>query len=332
MDGFDAQDVLTKWPLSSGGYSGFGYDMEYQPGRFGTGSMVGVRNGYNFAYLKRTFVASSEIIIGFAMNTKNSTTAFLVFLGDNANTAHLSIQNNANGVVTILRGSTVIATSSTNAYVMNTTQYYEIKASIDPTAGSVTVKIDGTQVLTFTGNTKNGGTNNTIDGVQVQNTANPYTYFDDLYILNTTGTTNNTFLGDVRVAALMPTGAGSSTQLTPTGSASNWQNTADVPINTARYNSSSTVGQRDTYALADLPAGTGTIFGIQTNMTASKSDAAVAGIKAAIKSGSNVYYDSTQNLSASAVQSRAVRETDPATSTTWTVSGINGLEAGAEVA
>lgn len=119
--------------------------------------------------------------------------------------------------------------------------------------------------------------------------------------------------------------------MTPTGGA-NYANVADIPDSTATYNSSATVGAKDLYTMADLPAGVTTIHGAQANNHAWKTDAGSKNLKNAIKSGATTAYGSSIALSASMTANSDVFETDPNTSTAWTVSGVNGVEVGAEVA
>jgi hypothetical protein len=153
-------------------------------------------------------------------------------------------------------------------------------------------------------------------------------YIDDIYICNALGSVNNGFLGDVRVAPMLPSGAGSSTQWTPSVG-SNYDNVNDTGTDST-YNSSSTSGQRDTYAVADATI-SGTVAGIIVNSRMKKSDTGAASAKVAIKSGSTVAYGATRTLSTTATNYIDVWERDPNTSASWTQSGINALEIGAEV-
>jgi hypothetical protein len=230
---------------------------------------------------------------------------------------------------------TLIAQSAANVWDDNW-HYIQLSAVIHATTGRVIIYVDGTKVIDFTGNTKNTGTSNSIDLVRFKASkyvgASTLIQIDDLYVCDDTGSTNNTFLGDVRVQAMLPTGAGSSTQFTPTGSANNWQNVNEVPYNNATYNASSTIGQIDLYALGDLTAGTTGVFATQSVAHMQKSDAGTGNVKVAIKSGAMTYYDPTQSLGSSVTAYTAVRETNPATSTAWTVSAANAIEAGVEVA
>ena len=61
----------------------------------------------------------------------------------------------------------------------------------------------------------------------------------------------------------------------------------DAAPNTTDYVSSATVGQRDTYGMQDLTAATGTIYGVQLNLAALKSDAGARSIKPLVLSGAS---------------------------------------------
>jgi hypothetical protein len=137
-------------------------------------------------------------------------------------------------------------------------------------------------------------------------------------------------LGDVRVYSLSPTGAGSSTQFTPSSGA-NYTTVDELPYSATDYVTSGTSGNRDTYAVADIPATAGTVFAVQSNVIAKKTDAAPISLKSALRSGASVYYGSPVSLGASDGAVTDLYTADPATSTSWTISGVNALEAGFEV-
>jgi hypothetical protein len=325
MDGFDASDAALKWVS-------IGAPTFATTTRFGTGKAM---NPQASQAPMRAFPASSQVYVGAAVSVASfgAIRDIWTFLGDSAITAHLSLNTSASGgSVELRRGATTLALSAVGVLPISTWVYLEMSATIADTGGTCVVKVNGVEVINFTGDTKNAGTNSTIDTLRLASntSANVYSY-DDLYICNDTGSVNNTFLGDVRVQTLLPTAAGASTQLTPSVG-NNWDNVNDTPYVSTTYNSDSVSGHRDTYAMSDLLSGTGTIFGVQDNILALKSDAGAASIKAALKSGATVYYDSTVVLGAALGASSAVRETDPATSAAWTPTNVNALEFGAEVA
>lgn len=325
MEGFDAKDMSLKWNgVGSGGLT---------TGRFGTG----VATSYGgYQPTKLLFQELAQVFMGYAITSSNLTSGFnhgVSILGDNGSTVHLSVKMTMTSVELHAGDFGTVLASAPGSYVNNVWYYVEIWTVLATSGGTCQVRVNGVQVINFTGNTMNGGTNTTIDAFRIgSNNSSVTDTFDDIYICDATGATNNTFLGDVRIQTLVPNGAGSSTLLTPTGSANNWQNVDDIPDSAATYNSSTIVGNRDTYAMGDVLANTGTIFGIQESMHAYKTDSGSANMKAALKSGATLVYDPTQVLGISNNWSAAVRETDPNTLAAWTPGGINAVEFGGEVA
>lgn len=353
IDGFDLADTAMRWV-----YSGVAADITYgATTRFGSGKAVtlsAITNNNSSISLLHSFAPSASVYVGAAIqvgvesgNGNDLTANLFGIYGDNGVTGHMYIRRLSNNSIAAYRGDpnagmlsspsgTLIASTAAGTLDGNW-HYVEVFATINATTGQLIVKVDGIQVINFTGNTKNGGTSTNIDTIRFRTgryltSPNSVISIDDLYVCDATGTANNTFLGDVRVQSMVPSGAGSSTQLTPTGSANNYANAGDIPYNDTTYNSSSTVGQRDTYALSDLAVGTTTVLATQSVAHMQKSDAGTANAKVALKSGASVYYDTTQSLGTSPAAYTQLRETDPATSAAWTVGNANNLEAGMEVA
>ena len=352
-DGFDVQDVPMRWTVT-----GTASDITYATAtRLGAGKSATLNavtnNNVNLSIL-RALPASSSIYAGAAIqvglesgNNSDLTANLFGVYTDNGATGHLYLRRLSTNALALYRGDPGSGTffspsgsliASTSAGTLDGNWHYiEMYATINATTGQVTVRVDGRQVINFTGNTKNGGTSTNIDAIRFRtgryvSSPNCVISIDDFYVCDATGVVNNTFLGDVRVQSMLPNAAGSSTQLAPTGSANNYANVSEVPYVSTTYNSSSTVGQRDTYGLSDLTASTTTVYGLQSVAHMQKSDAGAASARVALKSGASVYYDTTQSLSTSATSYVQMRETDPATAAAWTVTGANALEAGMEVA
>ena len=324
VEGFDTQDMNLKWNgATPTGYGG---------GRLGTGSTA-FFNG--LMQTKLLFTQLSQMFIGWA-ETSSLSSGFghgMVIRGDSGATAHLSIIYGVSGVTLTAGFFGAVLASAQLSMLPNTWYYFEAWVVLATSGGRCQVRVNGTQVIDFTGNTMNGGTNTTVDSFQIGTTNSSITdVYDDIYVCDATGTTNNTFLGDVRIQTLRPTANGTSTQLTPTGSVNNWQNTSDAPDVPTTYNSSSVSGNRDTYTMADLVASTGTVFGTQDNIHAYKTDAGAISIKPALLSGASLTYGSNALLStASAQWYSKVHDTDPNTGLAWTPAGLNAAELGAEV-
>ena len=128
---------------------------------------------------------------------------------------------------------------------------------------------------------------------------------------------------------LIPNGAGASTQFTPSSGA-NYTTVDELPYSATDYVQSNTSGNRDTYTFSDL-SNVGTIYGVQNNFIAKKTDAGSLSLKSAVKSGASVYYGSSAVLATNDATVSDTRSQDPNTSAAWTQSGVNALEAGFEV-
>ena len=324
IDGFDVGDGNVKWVQTNG------LGSSSTTTRFGGRSWALANQIY---FSTKVITPSANIFVGAAIRitSYDANSIPLTFLGDNGATAHLNLRFIATTTIGLYTGGTLLASYVHTAPFGGNWFYFELGGTIATSGGTGIVKIDGVTVINFTGNTKSGGTSTNIDTVRLAGSNSGTVLFDDLYICNSLGTTNNTFIGECRIQTLVPNAAGSSTQLTPTGSATNWQNTSDIPYNTARYNSSSTSGNRDLYGLPDLLANTTVVYGVQDVIHANKTDVGPISIKAALKSSATVYYDATQSLGTTSSVFAYMRETDPATSAAWTISNVNALEFGAEV-
>jgi hypothetical protein len=325
MDGFDGGDMTIKgWAPNVNTSTG-----NNPATRFGTGRWGGV----NSTITRIAFPAATKIFTGFSMaNTYNDTAIrpYIFLCGDAGATTHLSLGMTNNGIY-LYRGALATLIGQYNFGVTTNIFYnFEISATINDTTGNVVVRMNGITVISYTGDTKNAGTNSTIDAFGLGANGGMTAIIDDLYICDDSGAAPyNTFLGDVRVQTLVPNGAGSSTQFTPSTGA-NYTTVDELPYSSTDYVYSNTSGQRDTYTVSDL-TGTPTIYAVQNNVVAKRSDAGAISLRPAIKSGASVYYGTTVALGTSDGTLTDLRTLDPNTSSTWTVSGVNALESGFEV-
>lgn len=324
MDGFEAADAPLKWPLTYGG-------LTSTTTRFNTGRSWQVNN-YTY-YLSRNIPASTAVYFGAAIRVPAADSTQLLALGaDNGTFVHLNIRITGTTTLALYSGNTLLGSYNHTSAFPGNWYYYELGGTVATSGGTATVRLDGTTVISFTGNTKTGGTSSNIDMVRVQGDNSGGKYVDDVYVCDGTGAApHNTFLGDVKVTSLVPNAAGASTQFTPSTGA-NYTTVDELPYSATDYVSSGTSGQRDTYALTDLAATAGTVYGVQSNIIAKKTDAAPIALKPAVKSGASVYYGTTGNLSSNDSILIDTRMTNPATGAAWSITEVNSLEAGFEVA
>jgi hypothetical protein len=328
MDGFDADDTTLKWDV---GTSGSGSATT----RFGSGRSVVT------TFINKNLTASSEITTGFATRTGQTAPQIgfnVSFYGDAGGTQHITVmRNTTTGLIQVRRGSTsgTLLATGTKVLQQQIWNYIEIRVVISDSVGVVEVRVDGaaTPDISFSGDTKNAGTATTIDRATYYSDSAFSMYYDDLYILDSTGTTNTTFLGDVRVQALVPNGNGNYSQLTGSdgNSTDNYLLVDELPYVTADYVGSFNAGDKDSYTLSDLVSGTATVFGVQNNIIASKDDAYVAQARPFLRLGGTDYNGTTQTFNTSYQTYYNMYNQNPATSTNWTVSDVNTAESGFEV-
>jgi hypothetical protein len=329
FDGFDAGDYLTKYQSV-----GTGPSLSAAT-RYGTGQCLTFATAAQ--EVRKDVTAAAKLLVGVAFKSASfsDTLDLLALAGDAGVRPHVTVRVLASGAVALYRVTgNLLATSAAGVCAPGQWHYLEVSATVSDTVGVVTARIDGAQVVTFTGDTKNAGTNATLDRVTVQTlTTTGGTFLDDLYIADGTGPApRNDFLGEVRVQTLRPNGPGNSTGLTPVGSGTNWQNVDETPPSATDYNWSGVAGTRDLYTLEDLAAGTTTVYGVQTVTYAQKTDAATRSAAAVIRTAGANYTAASRALTTTATAGFTVSNVHPAAGAEWTVADVNALEAGIEVA
>jgi hypothetical protein len=306
MDSFDhyaAADVLLKW-------TGGGISTLTSPGRLG-GSAGRITNAQSNGLTKGLSAASgTTLVVGFGFRSANFGGSVNFFGVGEATALHAGLQANNDGSFSAVRLSasalgnpgTVLGTTAPGVISLNTWYHLQVKIVVHDTAGVVEVRLNGaaTPVLSVTGvDTRNAAT-----GVATQvvlsyaSNAGGGTDYDDLWVCDTTGAAPwNTYLGDCRVDARFPNGAGSTTGWTPTPAVANYQNVDDpTPNGDTDYNSTLTIGATDTFAVQDVAVPGAPLYGVQVSMSAKKSDAGactlapmVAGVQGAAVAPATTY-------------------------------------------
>lgn len=337
-DGFDGQMALVTgsqytFPIGSSSFAVYG------AGRLGGSSlMTTIKDNANGWRLQRAVPSAPTYTTGFAAITTSTTfdtsPCWLVTFGTGSTYPLVLWYSPVSGTVSVSNGATVLGSAPITT---NSWHFFEVQATAAATAaGTATVRVDGTTVITAT-SVNWGGANWASIGLSVQNTAtsNPsggarYAgSFDDWYITNPSGSVNTGFLGDVRVVNIVPNAPGSATGMTPSAG-SNWQCVDEVPPSGSDYVSSPTPGTSDLYSMGDLPLGTTTVHGVQVNAYAAKSDAGAISGRILTRTAGTTYSGSDLVLSTAYQVFPAVMDQAP-DGTPWTPAKINAVEFGWEV-
>lgn len=284
---------------------------------------------------------TGKIIVGFAVNMALRASEQCLCTIQDGTTIQCSVNIQTDMKINVRRGNTgsgTIIATSTNAIAYGAYHYFEVAITVHNTAGTIDVRWDGVNVPGLTGltsqNTRNG-TNNYGNRVGLFGApsnaalggASTIVDVDDLYICDDSGAQNNTFLGDVRVQAVFPSGAGNSNQFTPS-TGSNYQTVDETtPNDDTDYNSSSTANDIDLFAMGDITPTSGTIKAVVVWVYCRKDDGGSRTLAPAVRSGGSNSFATTISVGSSYAYYPGIFELDPA-SAAWTVTTVNSIEAG----
>lgn len=336
MDGFDHyDDIAQKYDDVQTGVLASEIDLTF--GRFVNGSIQMQDN--NTGHITKVITTSTEVIVGYAFFFTGVNLLMVNFKDETGTNIATHINSGTGGEV--FRGSktgTSLGTY-TAAWTTGTWQYAEIRMLRHATLGEFEVRANGVLQLGLLGlNTAGGSTDVAQISLSVTGQNANDLWVDDLYVLNTLGAApQNTFLGDVRVTALVPKAPGTNSQFTPTGAATGWQATDEIPPdNDATFVEAGQVAAKEDFNMqdfADVGLTPGTIFGVQVVNDCTKTDAGrLDYLDQMIIAG--VAFDSGVAVQSTAVNYKMttfIQDTDPSDSNPWTEAKIAAVGAGIEI-
>ena len=344
MDSFDhyiTADLQEKWNAL---YlpDGSTLSVSATNGRRSTASLRFSISGNNTrGTITKTVGASGAVaILGFAFRPTNVAGSGRAAIATIWNTTTLlaTLSLNSDGTLSVIRGdhSSGAVLGTTSALTLNVFTYIEWKVTLSASVGTHDVRFNGITAMTpLTGqNTASMTTWNTFELGQ-RNFGNSWpggamsVDYDDLYASDGSGASPwNGFLGDCRVDAGVPSGAGASAQWTPSAG-SNYQNVDDAaPDDDATYNETTTVGHVDTFVVPDAASAGATIRGVQVNLSAKKTDAGECTIAPVVRHSSTNYVGADIAPATAYANLTGVFQTNPGTSAAWVEADFNAAEFG----
>ena len=221
--------------------------------------------------------------------------------------------------------------------------YIECKVKFNPTTGAGQVRINEQLIYDYTGDNVTAPNNFPPYNVSYAHLRFGYDYtnpeynvqIDDFYLADSSGSENNDFLGDIRIDAIYPNGAGNYTQLTPS-TGSNYQCIDEAGADESDYVEGANAGDKDSYSYQSAPTDLDDsgIIGLQIrNFGQRTATADNIKLDPFIRTGSTDYSQTAQDLPDSFGEVRGdIVLDDPSDSNPWTQAKINACEFGMEVA
>ena len=321
IDGFEAGDAKL-WENVSGA-------------TVSAASTYGMDGSYciymaEYQYITKTLPSASEYYLAFIYrptNTNNTLNIMQYFSG--ATQIAMLTRNVSTYVLEARRGAgggTLLASSATTL-IVNTNYLIEVRYKPADSGGVFQVKINGALEINFSGDTTDGAT--TIDSLRFGCSPNStwgWMAYDNIIV------DDAAWIGNTRIQAIVPTGAGNSAQLTPS-TGNNWACVDEKPPSETDYVSTNVVDQLDTYAAGDLAGTIGTVKCVQVQTLAKAEGAPTpTNFKLAVRVGGTDYLSTNKPPLTISKQLYAVWETNPNTAAAWTEAGVNGMEFGVKSA
>jgi len=260
-------------------------------------------------------------------------TIFGLLNSDGTVIAEVSYKYNT-GLVYAKRNSTNLTVSAVP--LVSGWNCLEIYLSIADSGGRFVVKNNGVTIIDYTGDTKESSYSNVGllrvgKGVASGGFDNPEHYFDDIAVNDTTGSVNNSWIGQGGIRPLLVNADGDHTGLTPSTGSDNYALVDEVPASDTDYVSGSTKDVYDLYTVdtSGMPASY-TVSAVKWIARARVTEDA-ANITPVIRSESTTEQQSDIALSTSFTVKELIMETDPIDDAAWTKTKIDALEIGAAV-
>jgi hypothetical protein len=336
IDGFDTYGTSVGGSPSPVGilqrsYNTVGWEDE---NRVRAGRLGGYATSPYQGYALGTTLATTNdtLTAGFAFRYSWASVADSVFFAFlDGSTVGVNLVVTTSGEIAIYCGATLLATTSGLGLLTDAWYYCELKVKCNSSTGTYEVRLGEAIILSNTGKNTKAGTHDYHNGFSLK-TSYARAIYDDLYVLDSSGSVNTTFLGNMRVVTIQPDAAGDSTQFTPDSGDNYARVNEAVCDDDTSYVEDTVSGNSDLYNYAALSGITGGIKGIAVVADCRETDATNFSIVLPCKSGATTSDGSALAIgTTSYTAKRRIIETDPDTSAAWTASAINSAQFGVKV-
>ena len=220
------------------------------------------------------------------------------------------------------RGTTLLDTGTQN-FVLNTTYLIEVHIKIADSGGRFEVKVDSVSDIDFTGDTKEGA-NTQFNKVKLGYGSITYAYaYYDNFIMD-----DAAWIGETKIQAILPTGAGNSTNWTPSAGA-NYACVDERPASDADYVSINAVDTVDTYVAGNMVGGIDSVKCVQVQSRTELDGSPIpTNLKLVARSGGTDYFSGDKAVPAEPKSLWNIWENNPADAAAWEEADVNAMEIG----
>lgn len=329
MDGFDAYaasgascqtQMLIKWA-----------DVSSTAATFTTGRFAGSLSidSSTTTFTTEAFTSQPTWTLGFAFFRATAANNFVVASFTDTSTVQCSLFLNSSNIFQLRRGTSTVLATGTTPILTSTWYYVEIQVTINNTTGSMELRLDGSTTPEVS-----------VSGVDTQSSANASAnkisigansqHYDDLYLLDSTGSLNNDFLGDVSIDTILPDAAGDFSEWSlGAGSGLNYERVNEQAVDDdASYVFTNTTNALDMYNFPEISVVKSNIAAVGVNITLRKDRAGGSTVAPAIRALTTNYNGTAGAVYDDYLKTIQIYELYPPSGNEWTVSGVNTSQYG----
>lgn len=272
----------------------------------------------------------SELIVGFGYkNTQIGNRAIVQFNNGSTVQGRLFITNTERLQYRFGTGTSVLAENTGFALPIDAWAHIEFRIVFSNTSGSVELRVDGNVIWSETGLDTVNGTTEDADRVYLTGAANTTSHFDDYYILDTTGGSLNTWLGNRRVYTIHPNGNGDTNDFSEFGADTNYECVNEqTPDDDSTYVHTDDPDQVELYNYGSL-FGTVNVNAVCVNSRMRASGTNNYNVQHIAQSGLEADHGPTEAITSTDWTTRqSIFTVDPDTNEPWTPAGVNNAQFG----
>lgn len=278
------------------------------------------------AYIKYPIPETASGYVAVGMFTFSSTDqAIFIELDYNDDEQITVLFNTSAGRIDLKRGDYYGGTLIDYGGVISTYKwiYVEVQYTIDNSSGICNVKLDGEQVISFSGDTQALGVA-TVNNLTLRNRIGSTSYWDDIVICD------DDWPGNGGNVVLVPDGNGTTASWTAS-SGNAWECVDEIPYSTADYiyADGSVSGTKHLFTYDNLSSTPDSIRAVGLCMPTATAEPGLGVVRPVMKYGSTTANGPAYYLSVTPKWVDYYRTTDP-DSSAWTETSVNGLEGGPE--
>ena len=276
------------------------------------------------------------MIVGFAFyRTGYDTSQNIIRLGNNDSEQFRLVQG-TDKILKVALGNGTIIDTSTLSLTAGAWYYIELKVAFSTTTtGSYELRVDDQLVLSGTDlqTSVNSGTCNQITIGASVSSWNEDLRYDDMYIVDPSFGPSTDFLGPCIIKALYPNADTAVKDFTPSTGTDNYAMVDDTTGPSASdYVTSNLLGSKDEYDITELNELSQTVHGVVLSTAGYKTGTTTVGVKHYVNSNGVESSETFSAIGTTNTQRHTVFELDPDGDQAWTLTSINNLKIGIEVA